>query len=89
MTSEGSLGQEQVITQVAYWLDLCDYDLETARAMLTSRRYLYVGFMCHQVVEKGLKALYVQTKSASPPRIHALVELAKRDGIYDKMSEQQ
>jgi HEPN domain-containing protein len=31
-----------------YWLDLAKYDLETAKAMLYSKRYLYVGFMCHQ-----------------------------------------
>ncbi len=35
-------------TKMRYWLDLSDYDLETASAMLTSGRYLYVGFMCHQ-----------------------------------------
>jgi HEPN domain-containing protein len=39
-----------------YWLDLSEYDMETAIAMFETRRYLYVGFMCHQVVEKLLKA---------------------------------
>ena len=42
--------------KVSYWLDLAEYDLDTAKAMLKSRRYLYVGFMCHQVIEKALKA---------------------------------
>ena len=41
----------------SYWLELADYDLETARAMLQTGRYLYVGFMCHQVIEKALKAV--------------------------------
>ena len=27
-----------------YWVELSDYDLETA--MLQTKRYLYVGFMC-------------------------------------------
>ncbi len=31
-----------------YWLELSDYDFETALAMLNSKRYMYVGFMCHQ-----------------------------------------
>ena len=35
-----------------YWLDSAEYDLQTARAMLETRRLLYVGFMCHQTVEK-------------------------------------
>jgi len=89
MTSDVSLSQEQVTTQVAYWQSLCEYDMETARAMLTSRRFLYVGFMCHQVVEKGLKALYIHLHRSFPPRIHALVELAKRVGIYENLSETQ
>ncbi|MGB9745400.1 MAG: HEPN domain-containing protein, partial [Bacteroidales bacterium] len=38
--------------KVKYWQDLSDYDMETAVAMLKSRRYLYVGFMCHQAIEK-------------------------------------
>lgn len=38
-----------------YWIDLSEYDLETAEAMLVSKRYLYVGFMCHQTIEMALK----------------------------------
>ncbi len=30
---------------VKYWIELSDYDLKTAEAMLLSQRYLYVGFM--------------------------------------------
>jgi len=89
MTSNASLNQEQVKTQVAYWLGLCEYDLETAKVMQTSKRFLYVGFMCHQVVEKGFKALYIHLHCAFPPRIHALVELAKRTGVYGNLSNTQ
>jgi hypothetical protein len=39
--------------QIKYRIDLSDYDLETAEAMLSGRRYLYVGFMCHQTIEKA------------------------------------
>jgi hypothetical protein len=28
-----------------YWIDLAEYDIETAKVMLQSGRYLYVGFM--------------------------------------------
>jgi HEPN domain-containing protein len=89
MTSDGSLSKDQVTTQVAYWQGLCEYDLETAKAMQTSRRFLYVGFMSHQVVEKGLKALYIHLHHSFPPRIHALVELAKRTGVYENLTETQ
>ncbi len=44
--------------KVDYWLEMSDYDFETAKAMLATQRYLYVGFMCHQVIEKALKAYW-------------------------------
>ncbi len=44
--------------KVNYWKDLSNYDLETAEAMLQSKRFLYVGFMCHQTIEKIFKAYY-------------------------------
>jgi len=33
-----------------YWFDSADYDLQTARAMLEAKSYLYVGFMCQQIL---------------------------------------
>ncbi|NJK94894.1 MAG: HEPN domain-containing protein [Bacteroidales bacterium] len=48
--------------KVKYWVELSDYDYETAIAMQLSRRYLYVGFMCHQSIEKILKAYYNSSK---------------------------
>jgi HEPN domain-containing protein len=47
--------------KVKYWIDLSDYDLETAEAMLSSGRYLYVGFMCHKAIEKIIKTKELQT----------------------------
>ncbi len=75
--------------KIEYWLDLAEYDLETASAMLKTRRYLYVGFMCHQVIEKALKALYVFKKKEVPPYIHLLISLTKKCGIYSSLSKEQ
>ena len=72
----------------AYWTDLADYDIETARAMLQTGRYLYVGFMCHQAVEKVLKAV-IAGAGASPPKIHGLMKLARQGEIYNSMNEEQ
>ncbi|MCL2494800.1 MAG: HEPN domain-containing protein [Oscillospiraceae bacterium] len=71
-----------------YWLDLADYDIETARAMLQTKRLLYVGFMCHQTAEKALKAIIANNDDA-PPKIHGLMKLAQLGGVYDTMSEEQ
>ncbi|MFO8240832.1 MAG: HEPN domain-containing protein [Dissulfuribacterales bacterium] len=46
---------------IRYWIEMSDYDLQTAEAMLESERYLYVGFMAHQSIEKILKACFAQS----------------------------
>jgi len=63
------------------WKEQAQYDLETARAMLASGRFLYVLFCCQQAVEKALKALIVQKTGAVPPRTHNLKQLADTAGI--------
>ena len=40
-----------------HWLDIAQYDLETAKSMLLSGRWLYVAFMCQQAAEKLSKGL--------------------------------
>jgi HEPN domain-containing protein len=89
MAAEESLSAEQVAHQVEYWLDLAEYDMATARTMLTGGHLLYVGFMCHQVVEKALKAVFTARLSATPPFIHALVKLAQLAQVYDEMTDDQ
>jgi HEPN domain-containing protein len=75
--------------KVQYWKEMAEYDLETAKVMLTGRRFLYVGFMCHQVIEKVLKGYYVLLKNDNPPYTHNLTYLANQSGIYGKMTEEQ
>lgn len=53
--------------KIAYWLDLADYDIGTAEGLFSVKRWLYVGFMCHQVIEKTLKAYWCKTQDDNPP----------------------
>ena len=76
-------------SKIRYWLDLSEYDLETASAMLTSGRYLYVGFMCHQSIEKVFKACYIKFQTESPPFTHSLTLLADKGKFYHLLSEEQ
>lgn len=74
----------------AYWFDGAEYDLQTAHAMLETRRMLYVGFMCHQVIEKALKGCFVTRKPDEElPYIHKLMRLANLCGLSAEMSERQ
>jgi HEPN domain-containing protein len=75
--------------KIKYWQELSDYDLETAMAMLKSKRYLYVGFMCHQTIEKIFKAYYIKLLSEVPPISHSLSYLAKKGSFYELFSEEQ
>jgi HEPN domain-containing protein len=65
--------------KVKYWIELSDYDLETAEAMLRSKRFLYVGFMCHQTIEKAFKAYFTFLKSDVAPYSHSLSYLPKKE----------
>lgn len=86
----GEVAEVSDYDKVAYWLEGADYDLQTARAMLETKRYLYVGFMCHQAVEKALKAILVSRKPEEDlPYIHRLVRLANLSGISEEMTEAQ
>ena len=75
--------------RVKYWIEISDYDLETAEAMLQSRRFLYVGFMCHQTIEKAFKAYFTSMHEETPPFSHSLSYLAKKGGFYELFSEEQ
>lgn len=75
--------------KVEYWLDIASYDMETAKVMLKGKRLLYVGFMCHQTVEKVLKAYYTKVKENTPPFVHNLKRLSEESEIYNKFSEEQ
>ena len=75
--------------KVKYWIELSDYDLKTAEAMLDTKRFLYVGFMCHQAVEKVLKALYAFQSNKIPPYTHDLFQLLKETKLLKDLSVEQ
>lgn len=73
-----------------YWFDSADYDIQTAKAMFETKRYLYVGFMCHQTIEKALKGIFVSRHPDEElPYIHRLVRLANLAGVSSDMSDEQ
>ena len=73
--------------KVKYWLELSDYDFDTAEAMLKSKRFLYVGFMCHQTIEKILKAYFTKITGETVPFTHSLAFLARKANLIDSLSD--
>ena len=53
-----------------YWLQLTQYDLDTAQTMYTGDRWFYVVYMCQQAIEKLGKGLYNFHIGDEVPKIH-------------------
>ncbi len=71
--------------EVAYWLDIADKGIGVAEDLYKKKRWLYVAFMCHQVIEKTLKAYQYGTQSS----LHNHEKLADINGLYGQMTEDQ
>ena len=57
--------------------------------MLKGHRYIYVGFMWHQVIEKSLKAYFWFKNKNEHPYTHNLITLAKKTELYKQFSDEQ
>ena len=57
--------------------------------MLKSKRFLNVGFMCHQTIEKAFKAYFSKLFPEAVPFTHSLSFLAKKGSFYDALTEDQ
>jgi HEPN domain-containing protein len=63
------------------WFFQSNYDIETAKSMFQSGRYIYCVFMCHLSLEKALKGLLIKIKNVFPPKTHNLSFLMESIGI--------
>jgi HEPN domain-containing protein len=48
-----------------------------------------MGFYCHMIVEKALKAVVADKTSEVPPKIHNLIKLATVGDVVNDLSEKQ
>ena len=75
--------------RVKYWMEIANYDLGTAETLYEGGRWLYVAFMCHQAIEKTLKAYWCATQPNDPPFTHNLTTLSERTELDKEMSDDQ
>ena len=66
---------------IRYWIDSSDDDYETMIAMFQAKRYHWALFVGHLMIEKLLKAYYVQENEDFPPFIHNLIRLAEKSNL--------
>jgi HEPN domain-containing protein len=72
-----------------YWLELCDDDLKAATALFESKNFLWMGFICHLIAEKALKAVVAGKTNETPPKIHNLRKLAEIGEVFNDLSAEQ
>jgi len=75
--------------KVKYWIDLSDEDFRVAEGLLKLKHFLYVGFMCHQCIEKIFKAAYEHRINDTPPFVHDLILIADRAGFFEMFDDEQ
>ena len=67
---------------IKHWVNSAEEDLESAFAIFEAGRYNWSLFVGHLVIEKILKALFIQVDESNfPPRIHNLLKLAEYSGV--------
>lgn len=64
-----------------YWKDAALEDVKVMESLYEKGHYSWALFVSHLVLEKLLKALYVQQVSESVPLIHNLLKLARESGL--------
>lgn len=75
--------------RVKYWLEVANEDFSLAEYIFKSGRWLYTAFMCHQAIEKTLKAYWVSKRDDEPPYTHSHVKLLSGCGLYDELNDEQ
>ncbi len=66
-----------------YWEMISDYDIETAKAMITAERWMYVATICYTAIARLLKGLTVYHTRKEAPKSDNLIFLV------NKLSENQ
>ena len=78
------MAREDVVKK---WLALVHEDVSAAECMYGGGHWLYVAFLCHQAIEKVLKAYYCATHDDDPRYTHSHIRLVDDCGLTDKISD--
>ncbi len=73
---------------VKYWVKSTEHDLDVAKSLFEIQKYDWALFIGHLVIEKILKAHFVNDNEKIAPKTHDIVYLAKNTMIefdYDKI----
>lgn len=74
---------------VKKWFDIVGQDLQVAELNHDNGYWLYAAFLCHQALEKALKAYWVGTHDDDPPFTHSHTRLLNGCGLIDELTDEQ
>ncbi len=74
---------------VDFWLSNAKEDIESAQIMLSAKKYLYVGFMLQQCMEKALKAYFIFKNKEQHPFTHNLLKLTQTTQLDEILNKNQ
>ncbi|MBQ7414417.1 MAG: HEPN domain-containing protein [Prevotella sp.] len=74
---------------VRKWLDIAEQDLQVAELNHNHGYWLYAAFLCHQALEKALKAYWVAKHDDDPPFTHSHTRLLNGCELIDSLSDEQ
>ena len=72
---------ENVERFVNHWIESSDRDFNTMQNLYKCKDYSWALFIGHLVIEKLLKAKYIQNKQEHPIPIHDLTRISAKAGI--------
>lgn len=79
----------EIKEHIGYWLDSAEHDWDTVQSLFVAAKYDWCLFIGHLVLEKILKALYVQANhNQLPPKTHNLVKLARLSKLDLSMEQE-
>lgn len=74
--------------KVKAWIELSGEDMKVSRLVFDAAIYVHMGLMCHQAVEKAIKA-YTEYSNKEILYIHNLVRLSQQTDLYSLMNDCQ
>lgn len=80
------MAREDVVKK---WLDIVEQDIKVAELNHAHGYWLYAAFLCHQALEKTLKAYWVATHEDDPPFTHSHTRLLSGCRLIDSLSDEQ
>lgn len=62
----------------SYWIESAEIDFHSMKSLFKSKNYVWSLFVGHLVIEKLLKALYIQKNNSQPFFTHDLLRLTSK-----------